>query len=116
MPFPVLDSPISRHIPHAGQSDEDKERVGSVFIRLINGGNGENLGLYSLVKRGAKNIVIADAAGDPSGSFGDICEVMRRLKDATEGTPKHLRVPGLRSLVTHCQPPLFGKQGYGIHR
>lgn len=124
MPFPFFDAPISKHILHRGQPEEDKERVGSVFIRLIDGGNGENLGAHGLLKRGARNIVISDAAQDELGNFADVCELRRRLSELPEFNSeaggrfaKHLYIPGLPGFSTHCKtirtadPP----QGYGVH-
>lgn len=124
MPFPFFDAPISKHILHGGQPEEDKERVGSVFIRLIDGGNGENLGANALLKRGARNIVISDAAQDELGNFADVCELRRRLShlpgsnSETGGRfAKHLYLPGLPGFSSHCDtlrtadPP----KGYGVH-
>ena len=116
MPFPMFDSPVSQHVVHRGQSKEDKDRVGSVFIRLIDGGNGENLGLYSLLKRGTRNIVVSDAAFDGNGTFDDICEARRRISFAPDGKPKHLYVPGLLGLDQHCANYEKEKLGYGVHR
>jgi hypothetical protein len=117
MPFPVLDSPLSRYILHRGQPQEDQNRVRSVFIRLIDGGNGDNLGLYSLLKRGAKNIVISDAAQDIDGKFSDLCEVQRRLSyvPAGIGIPNHLYIPGLRDFENHCNDDAQKDFGYGVH-
>ncbi len=116
MPFPVFDSPVSQHLLHRGQSKEDKDRVGSVFIRLIDGGNAENLGLYSLLKRGTRNILVSDAAFDENGAFDDVCEVRRRLSYAPDGKPKYLYVPGLLGFEHHCLNYEKDKLGYGVQR
>jgi len=50
----------------------------SVDIYLSDGGHSENLGAYSLIIRGTKNVIIIDAEHDPSGKF----EALRILKDA----------------------------------
>jgi hypothetical protein len=123
MPFPFFDAPISKHLVHAGQPAEDKERVGSVFIRLIDGGNGENLGAHALLKRGTRNIVISDAGADKLGNFLDLCELRRRLShlpavasDRTTRNAKYLYVPGLPGLAYHCDNIKTEKaKGYGVH-
>lgn len=75
LPFPLywLDSAYARFLGDAAGSPEKEDRARSAFIRLIDGGNGENLGVYSLLKRGVRNIVVADAASDTDGTFSDIC-------------------------------------------
>lgn len=124
MPFPFFDAPISKHIIHRGLPVEDKERVGSVFIRLIDGGNGENLGANALLKRGARNIVISDAAQDEFGNFADVCELRRRLShlpdssvDAGGGFAKYLYIPGLPDFSGHCDTLRTADptKGYGVH-
>ena len=115
MPFPFFDAPLSGNIVHFGQPEEDKERVGSVFIRLIDGGNGDNLGLYSLLRRGVDIAVVSDAAADNYGIFDDLCEVMRRLTYAPERTAKVMRIPGLQNMSNHCADLSKGAEiGYGL--
>jgi len=112
MPFPFWDGLYSRNITHRNQPEEDKERIGSVFIRLIDGGNGENLGAYALLKRGVRNIVVSDAGHDDGGTFEDICEARRRLGYAG----RQLYVPGLRQLAAHCDALEKGEtHTYGLH-
>lgn len=50
----------------------------SVDIYLSDGGHSENLGAYSLIIRGTKNVIIIDAEYDPSGKF----EALKILQDA----------------------------------
>ena len=115
MPFPFFDAPLSEHIVHRGQPDEDKERVGSVFIRLIDGGNGDNLGLYSLLRRKVNIAVVSDAAADEYGAFDDLCEVRRRLSYAPTSVAKDMIIPGLQNFGQHCDDLQKGVEvGYGV--
>lgn len=75
-----------------------KDRHRSAFIRLVDGGNSENLGLFSLIKRNVRNIVVSDAAYDKNGEFEDICQIRKMLSD--EG--KSLYLPGLNNLDEYC--------------
>jgi len=121
MPFPFFDAPISKNFVHRGQPAEDKQRIGSVYIRLIDGGNGDNLGMYSLLKRKVDIVVASDAAADPIGMFDDICEVKRRLDKlrelgASQGRPTHFFIPALRNFAKHCERIIAGEEyGYGVH-
>ncbi|MDA1089620.1 MAG: hypothetical protein O3A85_04825 [Proteobacteria bacterium] len=51
----------------------------SVDIHISDGGMSENLGLFALLRRGVRNIVIADAAQDGQGAMADICFIRNRL-------------------------------------
>lgn len=99
----------NRHLPGAA------ERNKPAFIRIIDGGNAENLGVYSLIKRGTPNIMISDAAQDINGMFDDICGLKKRLLYDTPGEhPKYLYVPGLADFDTHCKLKR-ASSGYSLH-
>jgi hypothetical protein len=49
-------------------------------IYLSDGGHSENLGAYSLIVRGVKNIIIVDAEHDPEGKWGALTRLASRLK------------------------------------
>jgi len=51
----------------------------SAFLRLSDGGGAENLGLYSLLKRGVQDIIVVDAAEDIEGDMSDLCAVRGAL-------------------------------------
>lgn len=51
----------------------------SVDIYLSDGGHSENLGAYSLIMRGVKNIVIFDAENDASGNFEAYYQLKEKL-------------------------------------
>jgi hypothetical protein len=116
LPVPLywLDGGYARYLTDASKSKETQDRVRSSFIRLIDGGNGENLGVYSLVKRNVRNIVLADAASDPEGKFGDICSLATRLRNVPKGRGGFLYMPGLNHFNKHCAALLEHKQGYNI--
>ncbi|MCK4138336.1 hypothetical protein [Ralstonia pseudosolanacearum] len=65
--------------------------------RLSDGGGGENLGLYSLLKRGVKDIIVVDTAQDVTGDMGDICTVKRAL-----GNSVRMDFPTLDKLDEVC--------------
>jgi hypothetical protein len=82
---------------------ERRDRERSVFIRLVDGGNAENLGVYSLLKRGVRNILVVDAASDGGGQFSDLCGLRRRLIHTRPGLlPRFLYFPGLQDFDKHC--------------
>ena len=50
------------------------------FCYLTDGGHFDNTGIYSLVERGCRHIVVLDCGADPRPSFADIGEVIRRCR------------------------------------
>ena len=52
----------------------------SSYCYLTDGGHFENTGLYSLVQRGCRFIVVADCGADPKTSFGDLGDAIRRCR------------------------------------
>lgn len=55
--------------------DETKE-----YIHLSDGGHFENLGLYELVRRRCRYIIVSDAGNDPNWSFGDLARVIEMVR------------------------------------
>ncbi|WP_284620643.1 hypothetical protein [Aquabacterium humicola] len=51
----------------------------SRWIHLSDGGHFENLGLYELVRRGCRRIILVDATCDPQGDFSDLANAIRRV-------------------------------------
>jgi len=49
-------------------------------LRLSDGGHNENLGLYSLIERGTRRIVVVDAEHDPDYTFESLKRVQANLK------------------------------------
>jgi len=52
----------------------------SAYVYLSDGGHFENLGLYEMVIRRAKIIVVLDAACDPQMGMGDLGNALRKLR------------------------------------
>lgn len=52
----------------------------SSYCYLTDGGHFDNLGLYSLVERGCRYIVVADAVADPTPCFSDLGNAIRRCR------------------------------------
>lgn len=50
------------------------------FVQLSDGGHFENTGLYELVRRGCKHIVVCDAGADPDYSFEDLANAIRKCR------------------------------------
>jgi hypothetical protein len=111
IPFYYLDGAYRKFLGDGAGSAEKQDRVRSAFIRLVDGGNGENLGVYALLKREVRTIVISDAAADPSGDFSDICALRARLPAAPPTVPRFLYIPGLADLERHCDKVAKGEEG-----
>jgi hypothetical protein len=52
----------------------------STFCYLTDGGHFENTGLYSLIERGCRYIVLSDSAADPAPCFADLGNAVRRCR------------------------------------
>jgi len=75
-------------------------------VRLSDGGHSENLGLYPLIRRRCRNILVVDAEYDPSYGFG----AYRRLRDA--GIV--LDIPDIERRVFRADRPVMeGTTEYG---
>jgi len=49
------------------------------WIHLSDGGQSENTGVWSLVRRGVRTIIVSDHAEDRDGRFEDMCTLQRKL-------------------------------------
>jgi hypothetical protein len=79
----------------------------SRFINLSDGGHFDNLGLYELVRRRCRYIIVSDAEEDPSFGFGGLGNAIRKCRTDfgvdIRLDPDQLRpVPGLGRSRTHC--------------
>ena len=50
------------------------------WIHLSDGGHFENLGVYELLRRGCRRIVVIDASCDPDRHFADLANAIRRAR------------------------------------
>lgn len=75
-------------------------------IRLSDGGGSENLGVYSLLKRGVQDIIVVDAAQDVVGDMSDLCDLKSGLADS------HITLdfPNLKDFAEVCA----GKRVYNV--
>ena len=88
-------------LPFPLPSESSREK-NDAFIRLEDGGNADDLGLYPLLRRNVPVIVVADEANDSNGSYEDICRVKNQLAEKWENLHKFLFIPGLHNLEDHC--------------
>ncbi len=50
------------------------------YVNLSDGGHFDNFGLYELVRRRCRFIVVGDAGGDPKYDFGDLGNAIRKIR------------------------------------
>ena len=119
VPFPLnlVDSLVARV---TSASIEEYERTNSVWMRILDGGNADNTGLYSLLRRGVRVAVLADGAHD-ARVFDDLCTLQMQLqRHATEVAlgngielkKLYLAIPGLESFDEHCAS--FKEKKFGL--
>ena len=51
----------------------------SPYVYLSDGGHFENLGVYEMVRRRCRYIVVSDASSDPDGALGDLGNAIRKI-------------------------------------
>jgi hypothetical protein len=76
------------------------------YCYLTDGGHFDNTGLYSLVERGCRFIVLADCGADPTLAFADLGEAIRRCR-IDFGTQIQLDL----SILTQERPTVHFAQG-----
>jgi hypothetical protein len=50
------------------------------YVLLSDGGHFENLGLYEMVLRRCRNIIVVDGSADPSGAYDDLGGAVRKIR------------------------------------
>ncbi len=50
------------------------------YVNLSDGGHFDNLGVYEMVRRRCRTIVAIDAGADPTFAFGDLANVIRKVR------------------------------------
>ncbi|HWN43799.1 MAG TPA: hypothetical protein VNW71_16350 [Thermoanaerobaculia bacterium] len=58
-----------------GHTDSDHP-----YVNLSDGGHFENLGIYEMVRRRCRHIVVCDAGGDPTYAFNDLGNAIRKIR------------------------------------
>jgi hypothetical protein len=56
-------------------------RAHAPAVHLSDGGHFENLGLYELVRRHCRRIIVSDAGEDPTEAFHDLANAIRRIRE-----------------------------------
>ncbi|HWB14419.1 MAG TPA: hypothetical protein VG826_34655 [Pirellulales bacterium] len=72
----------------------------SKFVYLSDGGHFENLGLYELVRRRCKYIIVCDASADPQYHFEDLAGAIRKCRTDF----------GVRIQIDVCNLPAKGRR------
>src|SRR6185436_15471245 len=71
--------------PKAGPLMLVKEGLGMTtdrepFVNLSDGGHFDNLGLYEMVRRRCKMILLVDASADPEFRYEDLASTIRKIR------------------------------------
>lgn len=80
LPFPL-------YLTHRWRETRD-----SVDIHLVDGGQSDNLGVYPLIRRRVKNIIISDHGFDADGTMDDLCSLQKWLTDPGFAKVNHHRI------------------------
>ena len=89
------------------------------YVQLSDGGHFENTGVYELIRRRAKLIIVCDGGADPDTSFSDFQTTVRRVEDDfgarievdDEQSPDKV-VPTAQKKATYPKNKKFAKQGF----
>lgn len=104
----------------AGDTTDDSE-----WIYLSDGGHFENLGLYEMIRRRCRRIVVSDAGCDPTCSFEDLGNAVRKIYidfgvsidfekleiKARQNPP----VPGIRFAIGSIRYPGSSREGWLLY-
>ena len=87
-------------IAEAGGSTGDDDK----FVYLSDGGHFDNLGIYEMVRRRCHRIVVVDATADGKFNYGDLLDVVRKVR-VDLGIPIELPsvLPGPGRDTTHAR-------------
>ncbi|WP_394890514.1 hypothetical protein ACG873_03810 [Mesorhizobium sp. AaZ16] len=87
-------------------------RSDSSRIYITDGGHLDNLGLYQLLKRKCKLIIVVDGEADPGMNFGAFCDVQRFIR-IDEGTRIELDWQPIRDTVIQRQADKVKREPLG---
>jgi hypothetical protein len=111
-PNPVKQHTWQRAAPHFGIFSILSELFGLTdttanFLYLSDGGHFENLGLYELVRRRCRLIVVVDASADGAYEFGDLGNAIRKCQ-TDFNVPIYLKTSSIKSIeIPPPQPICF---------
>ncbi len=79
------DATWTRAAPTIGVAPLVNEALGRTtdrnpYVNLSDGGHFENLGLYEMIRRRCRYIVVTDAGADPGYAFGDLANAIRLVR------------------------------------
>lgn len=92
------------------------------YIHLTDGGNVDNLGLFALLRRGTRNVVVSASTDDKSGSFPSLCKIKNELelelptpidaaaKPTGTGSVYQLHMPSLSKWEVVCNAALGAQE------
>jgi hypothetical protein len=86
--------------------------IESKFVNLSDGGHFENLGLYELVRRQCKHIVVCDAGADENFIFEDLAGAIRKCR-TDFGVEIKIDSKELDKLRHNKQHSLYNEKHYG---
>jgi hypothetical protein len=98
---------------------------GRPFLQLTDGGHFENTGVYELVRRRLKLIIVCDGGADPEFSFSDFQTTVRRIEDdfgarvkvLDDATPDRIvPVRGSGEEGVYPKGAAFAEHGYMVGR
>ncbi len=84
------------------------------YIYLSDGGHFENLGLYEMVRRRCRFIVVSDAGCDPEFAFEDLGNAVRKIGIDLGVTVRFYGLDELQTLKKDSKAPLKGSPYYAI--
>jgi hypothetical protein len=96
--FPAWYQLMLREMLGVGLSEQDSR------IHLADGGHFENLGLYELLRRRCRYIIVSDAGADPECTLADLGQAVQRAR------------ADLGAEVAICADPLFHGNGDDIRK
>jgi hypothetical protein len=90
----------------------------SAYVYLSDGGHFENLGLYEMVRRRCRYIVVSDGGCDPTFTYGDLGNALRKIRidlkipiEFDDRFVKPLREKQKRCAVAHIRYSVADKTG-----
>lgn len=106
------------------------------YVYLSDGGHFENLGLYEMVRRRCRRILVVDASADPDFGYGDLQDAIRKIRidlgifiefpKASFDAPLRYTVGTIRygdvdqgasdGLLCYLKPALFGDEPLDVQR
>ena len=76
------------------------------FLEIADGGNFENLGVYELLRRKVRTMVVCDATADPKTAFADLQNLLSRA-EADFGVTINFSPPPLKDLMPSKEDARF---------